>query len=218
MAKIWQADVPAMDKIVLLKMADCASDDGENIYPAVGRIARECGCSERHVQNTISKYMKLGILELVSHENSSRIRARIYRIDPRTLCTPEQPAPPHLTTPTPAPHDVDPRTGCTQTIIEPSKNHQYNNDFEKFWDVVPIKVARGAAESAFKAARKKTDLKTILEGMKRYRDSVKNKDRVFISHPSTWLNKKRWLDEPEAVTQTYDIEAEMAAALKGVVQ
>jgi hypothetical protein len=39
------------------------------------------------------------------------------------------------------------------------------------------------------------DLKALIEGADRYRESMKDKDRQFVALPATWLNAGRWADE-----------------------
>ena len=63
MTLVWQIECPMGDKIVLLKMADCANDRGESIFPTKANVARECGCSQKHVQNVWSKYRGSGLLK-----------------------------------------------------------------------------------------------------------------------------------------------------------
>lgn len=67
--------------------------------------------------------------------------------------------------------------------------------FESWWKHVPRKVGIGQARKAFRAAFKKTDLQTLIAGIKKYAKSVVDNPE-FIVHPSTWLNGERWLDEP----------------------
>jgi hypothetical protein len=77
---VWRAEFPAMDKIVLLRLADFADADGRNVYPSVGRVARECGVSERHAQGVLKKFMTSGVLVLV-RAGGGRNRPAEYRID-----------------------------------------------------------------------------------------------------------------------------------------
>ena len=72
---------------------------------------------------------------------------------------------------------------------------------------MPIKIAKGGAkgaEGSYKAARRKADAETLLEGIKAYTESVKGKDRQYIAHPKTWLNQERWLDEKGTATADTD--------------
>ena len=75
------------------------------------------------------------------------------------------------------------------------------DEFEEWWEAVPLKVGKGGAKGArgaYKAARRKADAETLLAGIKRYAASVAGKDPQFIAHPKTWLNQERWLDETSA--------------------
>ena len=80
------------------------------------------------------------------------------------------------------------------------------DEFEKWWEAVPLKVGKGGARGArgaYTAARRKVDAETLLAGIKVYAKSVKGKERQWIAHPKTWLNEERWLDETasKAVSQ-----------------
>lgn len=59
---VWRADIPMTKKIVLLKFADHASDDGSNVYPSQKRVATECGCTDRHVRSVEEWAVEQGIL------------------------------------------------------------------------------------------------------------------------------------------------------------
>lgn len=50
MGLVWDLDLPANEKFVLLAYADHANHDGSNIYPAVDSIARKCGYTGRNIQ------------------------------------------------------------------------------------------------------------------------------------------------------------------------
>jgi len=68
--------------------------------------------------------------------------------------------------------------------------------FDRFWNIVPRKIAKGGAKKAFTTALKKTDIETILEGMKRYAGETTGRSPEYIKHPATWLNQECWADEP----------------------
>ena len=63
-------DLPSNDKIVLLKLADVADDDGQSIYMAQETIAKQCGCSVRTVKRIFKKYTDTGLLQMVSPAGS----------------------------------------------------------------------------------------------------------------------------------------------------
>lgn len=75
------------------------------------------------------------------------------------------------------------------------KSVSITREFEAFWEVVPKRVAKGAARKAFAAAVKRADPQTIIAGMVRYAESRRGQDATYTVHPATWLNADRWSDE-----------------------
>ena len=85
------------------------------------------------------------------------------------------------------------RNGKEQSLVlNKNKNEK---DFEEFWSVYPRRVAKQAAQKAFKAALGHADTQTIIAGAKRLRDDP-NRLQEFTAHPATWLNQGRWDDDP----------------------
>lgn len=75
--------------------------------------------------------------------------------------------------------------------------------FEIFWRSYPKKVGKGAAETVFK--RIKPDdalLTTMLNAISKAKTSPQwTKDGgQYIPNPATWLNQRRWEDEPTQVS------------------
>lgn len=70
-------------------------------------------------------------------------------------------------------------------------------EFEQWYSLYPRKQSRGAAERAFKKARKGTDLPTLIAGLKASiaQWNAERRTRDKIPYPATWLNGKSWLDE-----------------------
>ena len=88
--------------------------------------------------------------------------------------------------------------------------------FAVFWEKYPKKAGKGAAEKAWKRLDPSAGLfERILEALGRaMRCEQWNRDSGrFIPNPATWLNQRRWEDEPEAALpasnprRTYDLEA-----------
>jgi hypothetical protein len=73
-------------------------------------------------------------------------------------------------------------------------NTSYSNEFEQFWSIYPRKVEKKKAEKSFKTVIKKHSLETILEGTKKYSESVKGKETQYIKHASTFLNNESFID------------------------
>jgi hypothetical protein len=67
--------------------------------------------------------------------------------------------------------------------------------FTDFWQAYPRKVAKAAAEKAYrKAVSHGVSHATLMEGVARLRISVMGKEESFIPHAASWLNGRRWED------------------------
>ena len=80
MAQVWQLDLPSTEKLVLLKLADCADDAGANTYPSVQTLGSCCGLSRRAVQYVLRKLEDAGLIEVqkravFDHSTVYRVRA-----------------------------------------------------------------------------------------------------------------------------------------------
>ena len=73
--------------------------------------------------------------------------------------------------------------------------------FKKFWNEYPRKASKTKAFEAFKRLKPTTELlTTMLEALnvQKQSDQWAKEAGKFIPLPTTWLNQKRWLDEPSA--------------------
>ena len=71
--------------------------------------------------------------------------------------------------------------------------------FDRFWKAYPRKVGKGAAEKKFAQIRPDAELtdKMIRAVEDAKRSAQWSRDGgQYIPHPATWLNQKRWEDEP----------------------
>lgn len=110
-------------RLVLLAIADAASDDGTNAWPSVATLQRKANLkSDRSVQSAIKELVALG--ELKVEWNKGRNGSNRYTVlMPKT---PAESAPPQNLPP--ADFDEDPRKICPQTIHEPSRVFFYEED------------------------------------------------------------------------------------------
>jgi hypothetical protein len=67
---------------------------------------------------------------------------------------------------------------------------------EQFWPEYPLKKSRGAAVRAYRTARNRVDLPTILAALRRQRPTWT--DPKFTKHAATWLNGECWADDAPA--------------------
>ncbi len=76
----------------------------------------------------------------------------------------------------------------------------YSEKFEKFWAAYPKKKAKGDAEKAFNKLKPDNELlETILKALEWQRTSKDwtKENGQYIPNPATYLNGRRWEDEPE---------------------
>lgn len=76
---------PGGEKLLAVKLADNAHDNGCSIYPSVALLARQTHQSERTIQYQLRRMMARGWLLLVKHANGGRGHAREYRINPEFI-------------------------------------------------------------------------------------------------------------------------------------
>jgi hypothetical protein len=95
--------------------------------------------------------------------------------------------------------------------------------FEEFWKCVPNKVGRAHAEKAYKAAvktiiaRKTTGCTDphafLVDRMRLFADSAIGRgDPQYIPHPSTWLNRASYYDDPKTWNRRRDPRGNYDAA------
>jgi hypothetical protein len=102
--------------------------------------------------------------------------------------------------------------GKTTEIPHKEKKSKVNNNtpiipqgidarFQEFWNAYPNKVGKGAAEKAFKKIKPAvsdqllSDMLTALSAQKQS-EKWQRDNGQYIPNPSTWLNQRRWEDEP----------------------
>lgn len=66
----WGVDLPPAMKLVLLKLADRADDDGE-CWPGMKSVAKQCGVCERTLMRHIEKMESMGLLHKSKRKDES---------------------------------------------------------------------------------------------------------------------------------------------------
>lgn len=97
MTAVWEIDLPASDKLVLLALADCANDEG-GCWPSMATLVKKCSKGERTVQASIKSLVDGG--HITREERPGK--GCFYTVHPRNNCTPAKSAPPQKLTNTPA--------------------------------------------------------------------------------------------------------------------
>jgi hypothetical protein len=102
-------------------------------------------------------------------------------------------------TPSPlAPLDKETSPTPPKEINPPLTPQPRKRAFEEFWAEYPNKVGKPKAQEAFSKALTKTDVETLMAGLRLY--VSKTDDRPWCN-PATWLNQDRWGDQPAQVAR-----------------
>lgn len=69
--------------------------------------------------------------------------------------------------------------------------------FTAWWEIVWVKVGRGAAEKVFGVmVRDEATFDAVMKATADQYAFYAAKERQYQPHPATWLNQKRWMDDP----------------------
>lgn len=188
--------------MVLLIIADHASDDGTEAWPSQATIAAKASISIRTVQRAVNSLVAGGYLWMEKGAGGSancredrrphRYTIIISKLRGDTESTREKRG------------DNDDTNGATlatstgrqsRPMNHPNKPSNETPEFDLFWDQYPIKVGKAAAKKAWAKAIKTEAPDVIIQGAARYAADP-NRHPSFTAHASTWLNAQRWSDEP----------------------
>ena len=92
------------------------------------------------------------------------------------------------------PNPGKPKSDNQGSLEELSKKNLDINQFDEFWKIYPLKVAKQAAIKAFEKAIAHTSVEIIIRGAQAYATDP-NRVPAYTAHPATWLNAHRWLDD-----------------------
>jgi hypothetical protein len=79
---VWEVAFPtSTQKLLMLRVADYADDDGQGVYPSIAEVARQTGASERQVQYAIRSLETCGLLERVQDGGTKDRRTNVWRVN-----------------------------------------------------------------------------------------------------------------------------------------
>lgn len=207
---VWKSSqARGVDKLVLLKIADAANDDGGDAWPALATIATECGLDRKTVKRSIRRLIELGELTEEVNAGGPIDRRRDRRTNRYTVLRNEGAQRPPVES-----HEgaESPLRGGTAPP-NPSMNHPipitrdrepFAAEFAEVWEHYPRKLSRAAAFSAYRARRRagvsREELETATINYARVREG---EEIEYTLHGATFYGpRERWKDylaeEPEA--------------------
>lgn len=95
-------------RMVLLAIADCASDDGGNAWPSVATLAQKANVSVRTVQRSIKILTEQGLIRVGSQTGPNGVNRYTINMTKGAIPSPRQPVTPDIC-------DVSPPTSATVT-------------------------------------------------------------------------------------------------------
>lgn len=194
------------------------SDQCGYCYAGNGYFSELYDTSDRTVQRWVKHLQELGYVAVTNVRDGAAMQRRIsplsdagHEEDPETEADKNVgerhpvSAGDKNVAPTPTKMSPTPRQKCR---LEQYKNNNTSNNnttractrgFDRFWAAYPRKVGKGAAERSFERIRPDV---ALLDRMLRAIEVQRQSDtwlRGYIPNPATWLNQRRWEDEPDGV-------------------
>jgi len=199
----WVLDAAISDRAVRIYaiLARYADNETLQAFPSRETLAKRAGCNAKAVTKAVDELVSVGAVVKEHRKNGDAFQSNLYtlrRVGPNLTLgrvTGDTGVGSDLT---PGRVSDDPLTRTTE--LEPEELEPLNNidtAFKQFWDEYPRKKDKGHARRAFEKALEKTDLETILNGVRLYKDHESDNEIEFIAYPATWLNGERWEDEYE---------------------
>jgi DNA-binding transcriptional ArsR family regulator len=80
MAQVWELNLEPAPQLVLLALADHASDNGHTCYPSVAYLAWKSNQTERTVQRHLRALEETGVVTRVAYAEGGRGKATVYQL------------------------------------------------------------------------------------------------------------------------------------------
>lgn len=202
MAEVWRTELPTIEKMVLLVIADHASDDGTEAWPSQATIAAKASISVRTVQRSVNSLVSKGYLWMQKGAGGSATCREDRRPHRYTILLGKLRGDIVTTRADRGDTQADSGATITPSTGRLSRPMNHPNDppnetpmFDLFWDAYPIKAGKQAARKAWEKAIKNEKPDVIISGAERYAADP-NRHPSFTAHAATWLNAGRWADAP----------------------
>ncbi|APY12974.1 helix-turn-helix domain-containing protein [Brucella sp. 10RB9212] len=220
MSRLFKAQLGSPSrKMLAIRLADFADDDGRGIWPTVGRLALETELSERTVQRLLRDFVDEGLLIVVAEGGGRPGQATRYDFDMRALdklqgenLLPTGVMVSPVTTEAPT-GDIDDADGChgvTQTVIEPldkplgeraresdddgrESRKSVERSFKRGFHGWPTAISDSEPE-AFRVWLSLTpeERQAAVDEAARYVEAAKATGRKLVCSYAVYLRERRW--------------------------
>ena len=176
------------------------TDDSEGwFYKRQSEWEDETGLTRREQDTARKTLRELGVMEEVLEGIPATLH---FRVNFKTLRTRLAECAIPVCTKTPT--QIGGKRQTTNNAETTSETTTQKGRFTDFWEAYPRKEAKGNAEKAFKKVDVHVDI--LIEAIEAQKKSEawRKEGGAFIPHPATWLNSRRWEDEPmKPIAPTY---------------
>jgi len=198
----------ASAKLVLVALADRAkAGSGWTCWPSVADLRSTTELDRKTVIAALAALEGLGLIHDTGERKGITRQVRVYRVNieqSQKRNSSESGTVPDLPRNSPVIPSKQSQKRDTEPVIEPVKEPReppptpqgVGDDFAGFWQTYPRKVSKEAAMKAW--ARVHPPLVAVLNALAwqcQSEDWIKDGGR-FIPHPATYINGRRWEDEP----------------------
>ena len=194
-------------KLVLVKLADNASDQGE-CWPSYQHIADQCEIGRSTVKLHIRELERAGFLRREYRRKGEMNQSNVFHLSLDGGADPDLGGgapdnPPGAGDNPGGGAGAAPRTShSSEPVKEPktlcAQSDELADAFEVFWKLYPNKKAKANARKVWAKLKPSAELRqtlmTALGSHRVSRDWTKD-DGQYVPMASTWLNGERWTDE-----------------------
>lgn len=207
---LWHPDLSAVDVRVYASLSRFGNGSGER-RPSRATLAGRCAVSKQTIDRSLRKLVKVGAVAIKRNKVTSPDGTVSNRASTYTLLDLAPPVAPPGTVGGTRGSTTGEATPSTTGEALPKEEHRKKNTedratsadevFEAFWKLYPRKIGKPKARTAFAAAlRKGTTVGQIVTGLRPWIVYWSARgEPEFVPHPTTWLNQRRWEDDPPTV-------------------
>ena len=221
----WPVQLPPREKLLLIVLADAASDNGHS-WQLVSSISVKMGLSSRGVQRAVASLEARGYVRrelrlgrssvfylipeaiaasvLSEHRNDCNPASRSAEMakggdtSVTPPPTPVSPHPRHQCHPPPTPVSPTPDTSVTHNPFLTLKEPQTleREGWEAFKNAYPNKSSMSEGRKAWNKLNPNAELRAvIMASVLKQSASDRWQDPQYVPHPATWLRGERWNDQ-----------------------
>ena len=199
-------DLSVNAKLVYAVLASHVSNGGTTCWPGRATIAREANLSTSSVKRAIKELRAADVLTWTTRARQGSLESdsNLYSLPLQgDLAGGVTENPPRFTGDRPVgSQGTDGRVTGTQELdlMNQTKVNQTKEPtsvaFERFWSAYPRKVGKAKARTAFATACKRANPEAVIDGAHALAADPNLPEQQFIPHPTTWLARDGWDDEP----------------------